>query len=57
MTENAFSAKRVGKLALMLLCSILLPAVCGLMHNVRLDHLIVWSFLCLICFASFALYA
>lgn len=57
MTENAFSAKRVGKLALMLLCSILLPAVCGLMHNVRLDHLIVWSFLCLICFACFALYA
>ena len=57
MTENAFSAKRVGKLALLLLCSILLPTVCGVLHNIRVDHLIVWSFICLVCFLCFALYA
>lgn len=57
MTENAFSVKRIGKLAWMLLCSILLPAVCGVLHNVRVDHLIVWSFICLVCFFCFALYA
>lgn len=57
MTENAFSAKRVGKLLLLLFCSILFPMICGLLHNVRVDHLIVWSFICLVCFLCFALYA
>ena len=57
MTENAFSAKRVGKLALLFFCSILFPAACGILHNVRIDHLIVWSFISLICFVCFALYA
>lgn len=57
MTENAFSAKRMGKLVLLLLCSILLPVFCGVLHNVRLDHLIVWSFICLVCFLCFALFA
>ena len=56
MTENAFSAKRVGKLVLLLIASIFLPAVCGLMHNARIDHLIVWTFICLVCFLCFALY-
>ncbi|MDD7641803.1 MAG: hypothetical protein PUK75_04885 [bacterium] len=56
MTENAFSVKRIGKLALMLFASILLPAVCGVLHNVRLDHLIIWVFLSLIFFLCFALY-
>ena len=57
MTENAFSAKRVRKLALLLLCSILFPALCGFLHNVRVDDIIVWSFICLVCFLCFALYA
>ena len=57
MTENALSAKRVGKLALLFFCSILFPAACGVLHNVRIDHLIVWSFISLICFVCFALYA
>ena len=57
MTENAFSGKRLGKLALLLVCSILLPTICGLVHNARVDHLIVWSFICLVCFLCFALYA
>ena len=57
MTENAFSAKRVGKLLLLLFCSILFPMICGLLHNVRVDHLIVWSFICLVCLLCFALYA
>lgn len=57
MTENAFSAKRVGKLALLFFCSILFPAACGILHDVRIDHLIVWSFISLICFVCFALYA
>ena len=57
MTENAFSVKRIGKLVLMLFASILLPAVCGVLHNVRLDHLIIWVFLSLIFFLCFALYA
>lgn len=56
MTENAFSVKRVGKLLLLLLCSIFLPVVCGMLRNVRVDHLIIWSFLCLVCFLCFALY-
>ena len=57
MTENAFSAKRIGKLALMLLCSILMPAVCGMIKNARIDHMIVWIFMSLILFLCFALYA
>ena len=57
MTENAFSAKRVGKLVLLMFCSILFPMICGLLHNVRVDHLIVWSFICLVCFLCFVLYA
>ena len=57
MTENAFSGKRMGKLALLLVCSILYPTICGLLHHVRIDHLIVWSFLSLVCFMCFALYA
>lgn len=57
MTEIAFSSKRLGKLALLFVCSILLPAVCGLLHNARVDHLIVWSFICLVCFLCFVLYA
>lgn len=57
MTENAFSVKRMGKLVLLLLCSIFLPVVCGMLQNVRLDHLIIWSFICLVCFLCFALYA
>ena len=56
MTENAFSVKRLGKLVLLLLCSILFPVICGVLHNVRVDHLIVWSFICLVCFLCFALY-
>lgn len=56
MTENAFSAKRVGKLVLLLVCSVLLPAICGILHNVRFDHLIVWSLICLVCFLGFVLY-
>lgn len=56
MTENAFSAKRVGKLVLLLVCSVLLPAICGILHNVRIDHLIVWSLICLVCFLGFVLY-
>lgn len=57
MTENAFSTKRVGKLLLLLVCSILLPMACGLLHNARVDHLIVWGFICLVCFLCFVLYA
>lgn len=57
MTENSFSAKRLGKLVLLFFCSILFPAVCGVLNNVRIDHLIVWSFICLLCFLCFALYA
>ncbi|MCI7130483.1 MAG: hypothetical protein MSA09_08005 [Lachnospiraceae bacterium] len=57
MTENAFSAKRVGKLALLFVCSVLFPAICGILHNVRIDHLIVWSLICLVFFLGFALYA
>ena len=57
MTEIAFSVKRMAKLALLFLCSVLFPAVCGVLHNVRVDHLIVWSFICLVCFLCFALYA
>lgn len=57
MTENAFSVKRMGKLVLLLLCSIFLPVVCGMLQNVRIDHLIIWSFICLVCFLCFALYA
>lgn len=57
MTENAFSANRLGKLALLLFCSILFPALCGILNNVRVDHLIVWSFICVVCFLCFALYA
>ena len=57
MTENAFSAKRIGKLALMLLCSVLMPVVCGILKNARIDHMIVWIFMSLILFLCFALYA
>lgn len=57
MTENAFSAKRLGKLVLLFFCSILFPAVCGVLNNVRIDHMIVWSFICVLCFLCFALYA
>lgn len=56
MTENAFSAKRMGKLTLLLLCSIVIPVCCGVLHNVRLDHLIVWSFICFVCFLCYALF-
>ncbi len=56
MTENAFSVKRIGKLALMLLCSILFPVICGILQNARLDHLILWVVICLILFLCFVLY-
>lgn len=56
MTENAFSVKRIGKLAFMLGVSILLPAVCGVLHNIRLDHMIIWVFLSVIFFLCFVLY-
>ena len=56
MTENAFSAKRMGKLTLLLLCSIVIPVWGGVLHNVRLDHLIVWSFICFVCFLCYALF-
>lgn len=56
MTEIAFSVKRLGKLALLFLCSILFPTLCGILHNTRIDHLIVWTFICVVCFLCFALY-
>lgn len=56
MTETAFSAKRVGKLVLLLFCALLFPTICGLLRNVRLDHLIVWNFLTLVYFLCFSLY-
>ncbi len=56
MTENSFSAKRLGKVALLFFCSIFFPAVCGVLNDVRIDHLIVWSFICVLCFLCFALY-
>lgn len=56
MTENAFSMKRLCKLFVLLFASVFLPAICGMLRNVRLDHLIVWCFICLCSFLCFTLY-
>lgn len=56
MTETAFSTKRMWKILLLLMCSLLLPALCGLLHNVRLDHMILWIFISLVFYLCFFLY-
>lgn len=56
MTETAFSTKRMWKILLLLMCSLLLPAISGLLHNVRLDHLILWVFISLVFYLCFFLY-
>lgn len=56
MTGTAFSTKRMWKILLLLMCSILLPALSGLLHKVRLDDLILWVFISLVFYLCFILY-
>lgn len=56
MTDGSFSTGRMKKLLLILAASVVLPALCGVLRGARLDHLIVWCFLCVILFLCIALY-
>lgn len=56
MMEGSFSARRMGKLFALLAASVLMPTLCGIVRSVRLDHLIVWCFLCVVLFLCVGLY-
>ncbi len=56
MTDGSFSTGRMKKLLLLLAASVVLPALCAVVRGARLDHLIVWCFLCVIFFLCTALF-
>ncbi len=56
MSELSFSSKRLARLIGLFLLSLLLPMLCGLLHNARIDQLIVWSFICGMCAVCFGVY-
>lgn len=56
MSELSFSSKRLVRLIGLFLVSLLLPMLCGLLHNARIDQLIVWGFICGMCAICFGVY-
>ena len=56
MSETGFSAKRVSKMVLMLLVSVVLPVAGGFFHQTRLAHIIIWVFISLMFFLCFIIY-
>lgn len=56
MSETGFSAKRVSKMVLMLLVSVVLPVAGGFFQRTRLAHVIIWVFISLMFFLCFIIY-
>ena len=56
MSELSFSSKRLARLIGLFLLSLVLPMLCGLLHNARIDQLIVWCFICSVCVVCFGVY-
>ena len=56
MSELSFSSKRLVRLIGLFLLSLVLPMLCGLLHNARIDQLIVWCFICSVCVVCFGVY-
>lgn len=56
MSELSFSSKRLARMVGLFVLSLLLPVICGLLHNTRIDQMIVWCFICGICAVCFGLY-
>lgn len=56
MTGDGFSAKRMTRLFLLLLASVVLPAASGFLHKTRLAHVILWIFISLMFYLCFMIY-
>jgi hypothetical protein len=56
MSEEMISAKRIRRLLVLLLASMLLPVICGSIRGIRLDHMVVWCFFSLLCHPCMMLY-
>ncbi len=56
MSEISFSSRRMAKLIGLVVLSLLLPTGCGILHNVRIDQMIVWCFICVMCAICFVIY-
>lgn len=56
MSELSFSSKRLARLIGLFLLSLVLPMLCGLLHNARIDQLIVWCFICSVRVVCFGVY-
>ena len=56
MSELSFSSKRLARLIGLFLLSLVLPMLCGMLHNARIDQLIVWCFICSVCVVCFGVY-
>lgn len=56
MSELSFSSKRLARLIGLFQLSLVMPMLCGLLHNARIDQLIVWCFICSVCVVCFGVY-